>query len=128
MRPDPSVHFWKGEKQTLLGSLPLIRTGGHFEGYQVLLWPAGAGGRGALMAGDQPQICMDPKQVSFMWSYPNYIPLNATTIRQVMSYLEPLEYDRIYGAFFVRGKGIVPTNGKEVARRSADRYLKAIQG
>ena len=44
MRPDPCVHFWKGESQTLLGGLPLVRTGGHFEGYQVLLWPAGAGG------------------------------------------------------------------------------------
>ena len=128
MRPDPCVRFWKGEAQTLLGGLPLVRTGGHFEGYQVLLWPAGAGGRGALMAGDQPQICMDPKQVSFMWSYPNYIPLNAPTIQHVMKCLEPLEYDRIYGAFFVRGKGIVPTRGKEVVRRSANRYLKAIHG
>jgi hypothetical protein len=126
MRPDSCVRFWKGENQTLLGSLPLVRTGGHFEGYQVLLWPSGAGGRGALMAGDQPQICMDPKQVSFMWSYPNYIPLNAPTIRHVMECLEPLEFDRIYGAFFVRGKGIVPTRGKDVVRRSAERYLRAI--
>ena len=102
MRPDPCVRYWKGENQTLLGSLPLVRTGGHFEGYQVLLWPAGASGRGALMAGDQPQICMDPKQVSFMWSYPNYIPLNAPTIRHVMDCLEPLEFDRIYGRVFFR--------------------------
>lgn len=126
MRPDPCVKFWNGESQSLLGGLPLIRTGGHFEGYQVLLWPAGAEGRGALMAGDQPQICMDPKQVSFMWSYPNYIPLNAPTIEHVMQCLGPLEFDRIYGAFVVRGKGVVPTDGKEVVRRSADRYLKAI--
>jgi hypothetical protein len=125
-RPDPCVKFWSGESQTLLGSLPLIRTGGHFEGYQVLLWGSGAEGKGVLMAGDQPQICMDPKQVSFMWSYPNYIPLNAPTIQHVMQCLEPLEFDRIYGAFVVRGKGIVPTHGKEVVRRSADRYLKAI--
>ena len=39
-----------------------------------------------------------------------------------------LEFDRIYGAFFIRGKGIVPTQGKEIVRRSADRYLRAIQG
>lgn len=128
MRPDPCVRFWTGESQTLLGGLPLVRTGGHFEGYQVLLWPTGAGGKGALMAGDQPQICMDPKQVSFMWSYPNYIPLNATMIRHVLSCLEPLKFDRIYGAFVVRGKGVVPTGGKAVVRRSAERYLKAIQG
>jgi hypothetical protein len=127
LRPDPCVKFWSGEQKTLRGGLPLVRTGGHFTGYQVLLWPAGAGGKGALMAGDQPQICMDPKQVSFMWSYPNYIPLNAPTIRHVMECLEPLAYDRIYGAFVVRGKGIVPAGGKQVVRRSADRYLKAIQ-
>ena len=82
-------------------------TGGHFEGYQVLHWPAGAEGKGVLMAGDQPQICMDPKQVSFMWSYPNYIPLNASTIRHVMQCLDPLEFDRIYGAFVVRGGRVV---------------------
>ena len=44
-----------------------------------------------------------------------------------MECLDPLAYDRVYGAFFVRGKGIVPTKGKEVVRRSADRYLRAIQ-
>jgi hypothetical protein len=128
MRPDPCVRFWNGETKALRGGLKLIRTGGHFEGYQVLIWPAGAGGRGALMAGDQPQICMDPKQVSFMYSYPNFIPLNGPTIRHVMSCLEPLAFDRVYGAFVVRGKGIIPTGGKEVVRRSADRYLRAISG
>ncbi len=127
MRPDPSVHFWHGETLSLTGGTRLIRTGGHFEGYQVLLWPAGSEGRGALMAGDQPQICMDPKQVSFMWSYPNFIPLNPPTIRHVLECLEPLDYDRVYGAFMVRGKGVIPTGGKQVVRRSAERYLRAIQ-
>ena len=55
MRPDPCVRFWQGERQVLLGGLPLVRTGGHFEGYQVLAWPAGAGGRGALMAETSPR-------------------------------------------------------------------------
>jgi hypothetical protein len=128
MHPDPCIRFWKGEEQTLLGGLPLVRTGGHFEGYQVLLWSAGADGRGALMAGDQPQICMDPKQVSFMWSYPNFIPLNAPAIRHISECLDRLKFDRIYGAFFIRGKGIVPSRGKDVVRRSAQRYLQAISG
>jgi hypothetical protein len=126
MRPDPSIHFWTGATLELRGGLKLVSTGGHFEGYQVLHWPAGAGGRGALMAGNQPQICMDPKQVSFMYSYPNYIPLNGAQIRRVMECLLPLEYDRVYGAFFIRGKGVIPTNGKEIVQRSADRYLRAI--
>jgi hypothetical protein len=128
MRPDPCIRFWSGEELALPGGLKLVRTGGHFEGYQVLHWPSGAGGKGALMAGDQPQICMDPKQVTFMYSYPNYIPLNGTQIRRIVECLDPLPFDRIYGAFFTRGKGIIPTRGKEIVVRSADRYLKAIQG
>jgi hypothetical protein len=128
MRPDPCVKFWKGETLDLLGGLKLVSTGGHFEGYQVLHWPDGAEGRGALMAGDQPQICMDPKQVSFMYSYPNYIPLNAPAIRRVLECLDRLDFDRVYGAFFIRGKGIVPEKGKEVVRRSGERYLRAIRG
>ena len=128
MRPDPCIHFWKGKTHQLRGGLTLITTGGHFEGYQVLHWPSGAKGQGALMAGDQPQICMDPRQVTFMYSYPNYIPLNASAIRHIVDCLDPLAYDRLYGAFFIRGKGIVPTQAKEVVQRSANRYLRAIQG
>ena len=126
MRPDPAVHFWSGESLSLRGGTRLIRTGGHFEGYQVLHWPAGAGGKGCLMAGDQPQICMDPKQVSFMYSYPNFIPLNPTAIHRVVECLEPLAYDRVYGAFVTRGKGVILSGGKEVVTRSAQRYLQAI--
>jgi hypothetical protein len=81
-----------------------------------------------LMAGDQPQICMDPKQVSFMYSYPNYIPLNASAIRRVLECLDKLDYDRVYGAFFIRGKGIIPEKGKEIVKRSGERYLRAIHG
>jgi hypothetical protein len=128
MRPDPCVHFWEGDIRELRGGLRLVCTGGHFEGYQVLHWPGGADGRGVLMAGDQPQICMDPKQVSFMYSYPNYIPLNAPAIERIVACLKPLKYDRIYGAFFIRGHGIVPSRGKLVVQRSADRYLRAITG
>jgi hypothetical protein len=128
MRPDPAVRFWKGRTLELRDGLTLVSTGGHFTGYQVLHWPQGADGRGALMAGDQPQICMDPKQVTFMYSYPNYIPLNAPEIRQIVECLAPLAYDRLYGAFFTRGKGIVPSRAREVVQRSAERYLKAIRG
>ncbi|MGC4006303.1 MAG: hypothetical protein QM811_25560 [Pirellulales bacterium] len=105
MRPDPCVTFWSGETHALRGDLRLIRSGGHFAGYQVLHWPRGAAGKGVLLAGDQPQICMDPKQVSFMWSYPNFIPLNAAAIQCVVKSLEPLAYDRIYGAFSRAAKG-----------------------
>src|SRR5262249_50759207 len=90
MRPDPCVQFWEGETKELLAGPRLICTGGHFEGFQVVHWPAGAKGQGALMAGDQPQVCMDPRQVSFMYSYPNFIPLNAPAIERIVACLKPL--------------------------------------
>ena len=129
LRPDPAVRFWGGETLDLPGGLKLVRTGGHFDGFQVLHWPAGAGGRGALMPGDQPQVCNDPEQVSFMYSYPNFIPLDAPSIRRIVACLDPLPFDRVYGAqptIVAWGKGTIPTGGKEVVRRSAERYLKAI--
>jgi hypothetical protein len=128
MRPDPCVRYWEGEVKKLEGGFRLVCTGGHFEGFQVLHWPAGAQGRGVLMAGDQPQVCMDPRQVSFMYSYPNFIPLNAPAIHRVVACLKPLKYDRLYGAFSFRGKGVVHPEAAAVVLRSADRYLRAIHG
>jgi hypothetical protein len=80
------------------------------------------------MAGDQPQVCMDHGQVSFMYSYPNLIPLNATQIRRIVECLRPLAYDRLYGAFAARGHGVVKPNAKATVERSANRYLRAISG
>ena len=61
--------------------------------------------------------------VSFMCSYPNLIPLDAAAIHRIVAALEPFEFDRIVGAWWGR---IVPADGKEIVRRSAERYLRAI--
>jgi hypothetical protein len=121
MRPDERIQFWKGETKALGDGLTLIRTGGHFDGFQVLHWRDGAGGRGALLSGDQPQVAADPRWVSFMYSYPNYIPLNAAAIRRMVDALEPYAFERVYGAFW---PSVVRGDGKAVVRRSAERYLK----
>ena len=63
-----------------------------------------------------------------MYSYPNYIPLNGSQIRRIVECLDPLPFDRISGAFFTGGKGIISTHCNEIVRRSANRYLRAIQG
>ena len=39
--------------------------------------------------------------------------------------LEPFAFDVLYGAFFDR---VVPQGGKDVVRRSIERYIAAIQG
>jgi hypothetical protein len=123
MRPDPVIRFWEGETNELFGGLKLVNTGGHFEGFQLLHWPAGAGGKGVLLSGDQPQVCRDRRWVSFMYSYPNLIPLPARAIRRIVAALKPLDYVRVYGAF----PGLtVARDGKAAVERSAARYLRAI--
>ncbi|QDU23480.1 MBL fold metallo-hydrolase [Urbifossiella limnaea] len=125
VRPDPVVTFWDGDTKPLPGGLTLVKTGGHFAGFQVLHWPAGAAGRGVLLCGDQPYVCADPRWVSFMYSYPNLIPLGPAAIQQVVRRLAPFAFDRLYGAF--PGQ-FVGSDAKGVVRRSADRYRTRIGG
>jgi glyoxylase-like metal-dependent hydrolase (beta-lactamase superfamily II) len=123
MRPDKSIVFWEGEAGVLAEGLTLIRCGGHFEGGTVLHWAEGAEGRGALLSGDIVQVVPDRKNVSFMYSYPNYVPVSRSAIERIVKALEPFCFDRIYGAFWDM---VIDTDGKAAVQRSAERYLRAI--
>jgi glyoxylase-like metal-dependent hydrolase (beta-lactamase superfamily II) len=120
MRPDKAIIFWEGQTKTLGEGLTLIHCGGHFEGGTVLHWAGGAGGRGALLTGDILQVVADRKYVSFMYSYPNYIPLPAASVERIVRAVEPFEYDRVYGAFWDTK---IERDGQAAVRRSAERYL-----
>jgi hypothetical protein len=124
VRPSRLVRQWAGDSTPVLDSLTLILTPGHFDGFQVLHWKRGAAGKGALLSGDQPQVCMDARWVSFMYSYPNYIPLSPVAVRGVVDRLRLYEFDRIYGAFPNR---TVTHDGKAALERSAERYLRAVR-
>ncbi|WP_211230662.1 hypothetical protein [Alicyclobacillus herbarius] len=56
----------------------LIHVGGHFAGSAVLHWKAGAEGKGVLLSGDTLSVSADLRWVSFMYSFPNRIPLSAS--------------------------------------------------
>jgi len=123
MRPDRAVVFWEGETRVLAEGLTLVCCGGHFDGGTVLHWAGGAGGRGALLTGDIIQVVPDRKHVSFMYSYPNHIPLPAPAIARVVKAVQPFEYDRLYGAFWDM---VIERDGKAAVERSAERYSRAI--
>jgi len=123
MRPDPAFVFWGGETHPLLDGLALVRCGGHFPGSTVLHWAQGAEGRGALLVGDTMQVAQDRRYVSFMYSYPNMIPLNVRAVERIVQVVEPFAFDRIYGGWWDL---IVATNAKSAMKRSAERYIEAI--
>ncbi len=124
MRPDRRIEFWDGETKQLGDDLTLIRCGGHFEGGTVLHWTDGAGGNGAMLSGDILQVVQDRRWVSFMYSYPNLIPLPASTVQGIVKSVEPFHFERIYGAWWGR---VIKTDAKAAVDRSADRYIRAIQ-
>jgi glyoxylase-like metal-dependent hydrolase (beta-lactamase superfamily II) len=122
-RLDPVINFWEGEFLELKEGVSLHRCGGHFEGSTVLLWPNGADGKGVLLSGDTMYVAPDRQHVSFMYSYPNYIPLPAPTVDRIVNTVMPLKFDRIYGHFF----GLeIEADAKQVVQRSAERYKRAI--
>jgi hypothetical protein len=123
MRPDPAICFWNGEALPLGPGLTLVRCGGHFPGGTVLHWAAGTGGRGALLTGDIIDVAQDRRWVSFMYSFPNKIPLNAAAVRRIVAAVEPFPFDRIYGAWWGR---VVADDAKKAVALSAERYIRAI--
>ena len=125
MRPDPAIEFWDGETKPLWEGLTLIRCGGHFAGGTVLHWAEGAEGRGALLSGDIINVVQDRRYVSFMYSYPNLIPLPARVVCKVVEAVEPYPYDRIYSAWWEK---VLAADARAAVARSAERYIAAIEG
>jgi hypothetical protein len=119
MRPDPAISFWEGERLDLGHDLTLIRGGGHFDGGAILHRP------GSLLVGDIIQVIPDRSHVGFMWSYPNLVPLPDAEVQRIAAAVEPFAYEAIYGAWW---DAIIPANGPEIVRRSADRYSRALRG
>ncbi|MCB8960453.1 MAG: MBL fold metallo-hydrolase [Ardenticatenales bacterium] len=125
LRPDPAIQFWSGQTLELAPGVTVINCGGHFPGSSVLHWAQGAGGQGILLTGDTIYVVADRRYVTFMYSFPNLVPLQAAAVQQIVDRVAPYQFERIYSAWF---GAVVPQAGNEVVRRSAERYLRQIGG
>ena len=123
-RPSPRVELFDEIVEPVPG-VTVARIGGHFDGAAVLHWPAGSDGRGALLTGDTITVVQDRDWVSFMWSYPNLIPLDEAAVRDIASRVERFGFDRIYGGWWGR---VVIQDGPAAIRRSAERYVASLRG
>ncbi len=91
--------------------------------------------RGRLVHDAQQPLDRDPPEpeetflrepaytISFMYSYPNMIPLDEQTVRRIVAAVEPLAFTQLYGGW----KQVVG-DAKTAVRRSAERYIAHLRG
>ncbi len=120
MQPDSCLCFWEGTTENLMDNLQLIKCGGHFPGANVLHWPKGAENKGILFSGDTIQVAMDRQSVSFMYSYPNMIPLNKKSILGIQEATKAISFELMYGAF----EAHLAENARQALYKSITRYLQ----
>jgi len=123
MRPASEIQLWEGETLELAPGVTLVRLGGHFAGGAVLHWSGPEDLAGVLLSGDIVQVASDVRRVSFLWSYPNMMPLSAREVLRIGEALAPWQFDRIYGAFL--GKEVL-RDAKQVVVRSVSRYVELL--
>jgi glyoxylase-like metal-dependent hydrolase (beta-lactamase superfamily II)/rubredoxin len=124
MRPSDQIFFWSGESLTLSGDMTVHRLGGHFKGASILEWNSGNDEKGVLLTGDVIQVAADRKWVSFMYSYPNLIPLPASAVQKIAAKLKNVKFNRLYNAFH----RVVIEDAHGSVQKSAERYIKALEG
>ncbi|OOZ82935.1 hypothetical protein BHL35_02525 [Bacillus cereus] len=100
MRPSSRIMYWSGESLQLADGLVIHRLG------------------------DIIQVVADERWVSFMYSYPNLIPLPARKVEEMVNRVKPLQFNRLYNAFH----RVVKEHANEAVERSAERYIKAVEG
>lgn len=104
------INFFKSSQIEIIPGITMIRCGGHFDGSCVLHWdrkiakcPKGLGtGKketGVIFCSDTFAPASDRKQITFMWSYPNFIPLPPKDIVQIWKSVQQFEFDDILGAW-----------------------------
>jgi len=125
MKPDPAIQLWQGDTYKLWDGVTLIRCGGHFPGGTVMHWAGGAQGRGIVCAGDILTVATDRKWLSFMRSYPNFIPLSAKEVEHIGKAMAPFKFDVLYGHYFDR---VIAKDAKSVLEKSIARYVGAVNG
>jgi hypothetical protein len=123
MRPSSRIRFWQGDELRLSGSVALLRCGGHFAGSTALHWQRGPRPGGALFPGDALQVVADRRHVSFMYSYPNLVPMKPADVVRMRHVLEERAFDDVFGYTWGRN---IRGEGRAAVDASFDRYLRAV--
>jgi hypothetical protein len=126
-RRSPRITLYDDEVQPVPG-VTVARVGGHFDGAAVLHWAAGSGGAGALLTGDTIMVAEDRGWVSFLWSYPNLVPLDVDTVEGIARRVARFPFSTLYGGWWGHVVGGGEVDAGDAVRRSARRYVERLRG
>lgn len=121
-RESPNIWHYYHVAEPIPG-VHLVRTGGHFSGSAVALW-TGADGIGVMLSGDTIGPVAREGWVTFMRSFPNYLPLSANVVRRIAATVAVLDFDRMYANF---GQQIT-AGAYSAVQSSAERYAEWVSG
>ena len=125
MRPDPAIRFYDRSPDIAVPGVLVTRVGGHFAGSAILHW-AGADGQGVVLSGDSIAVGADRASVTFMYSYPNGIPLSAQDVRDLAGRATEVgPFDRLYSAW---PSAAIASGAQAAVQRSAERYIGMLEG
>jgi len=125
MRPDRAITYYDRSPELSVAGIRIVRVGGHFGGSAILHWAAGADGRGVILSGDSIAVGADRSSVSFMYSYPNVVPLSTREVRDLTGEVTVLSFDRLYAAW---PGDVIASGARAVVERSAERYIGMLEG
>ena len=124
-RASPHIRFWSGDEHKLSEDVTLIRCGGHFPGSAAIHWKDGPRADGVLFPGDALQVVLDRRHVTFMYSYPNYVPMKTSDVRSLRARLHGYAFEDVYG--YTWGRNIIG-GARAAVDASFDRHLQFVSG
>ncbi|KAF1944054.1 hypothetical protein EJ02DRAFT_372141 [Clathrospora elynae] len=108
------------------GDVTMIQAGGHFDGSCVLLWEKKLFIADTMMSApsgfNNAKRLPDTTTYSFMWSYPNMIPLSPSAIHGIWKALKPFDFNTTYGGF--AGQNVSRPDLKKQVLESMKIFLK----
>lgn len=77
-----------------------------------------------MLSGDSIGPVARQGWVTFMRSFPNYLPLSANVVRRIAASVADLDFDRMYGNF---GQ-VISAGAHSAVQTSAQRYAEWVSG
>lgn len=111
------LKLWSGDEHELWDGITIYNVGGHFPGSCVLRLPDS---NGTLLTGDTFYLSPHLKHLAIMYSYPNRIPLPLNEIHRIKEFMEPIEFDSMFGFYDYQN---IYSGAKELLNVSLGRYL-----